>query len=115
MFRILKIFGCTIPAGLAIVALPALAQIAGDSQATVIDVQGNPPGPGARSFVPPQQESADSPVAAARPADPSYHGGPYTGALTPAPASLLGKVYPLCTRVLRDSCVNPVRHNQVAP
>jgi hypothetical protein len=41
------------------------------------------------------------------PADPGYRAGPYKGALTPPPAGAFNKVYPVCSRTIRDSCINP--------
>jgi hypothetical protein len=52
------------------------------------------------------QTTANSPAAAAMPADPAYHGAPYVGALTPSPAAP-PHIYPVCTAQLRDSCINP--------
>ena len=43
----------------------------------------------------------------AMPADAAYDAGPYKGALTPPPVEAMNKVYPTCTRTLRDSCRNP--------
>jgi hypothetical protein len=40
------------------------------------------------------------------PADPAYHGGPYTGALTPPPAAAMDKTYPPCSATLHDNCIN---------
>ena len=84
-----------------IAAIPVLAQ------APVIQTQANPPGSGMPSETAPNPSTAGTPVAPAMPADTSYQAGPYKGALTPAPAEAMGKSYPLCTRSLQDSCVNP--------
>ncbi len=69
-------------------------------------VQANPPGAGMPSMTPPNPMVASEPVPPALPADPGYMAGPYRGALTPPPAEAMGKVYPLCTRTLQDSCRN---------
>ena len=50
--------------------------------------------------------TADTPVAPAAPADPSYQAGPYKGALTAPPADAMNKTYPVCTRKLQDNCRN---------
>lgn len=73
----------------------------------VVQTQANPPGPGPASPVPPNPETASAPVPPAMPADPGYMAGPYKGALTPPPAAAMSKTYPLCTRDVQDSCVNP--------
>jgi hypothetical protein len=86
-----------------IAALPAMAQ----DQAPVIQTQANPPGVGMPSDTAPNPPTADTPVPPAMPADSGYQAGPYKGALTSAPAEAMGKAYPLCTRSLQDSCVNP--------
>ena len=86
-----------------IAALPALAQ----EQPPVVQTQANPPGQGIPTETPPNPPTAATPVPPAMPADSSYQAGPYKGALTPAPAEAMAKAYPLCTRSLQDSCVNP--------
>lgn len=89
-------------------AAPALAaQSAAQQQPPEIHVQANPPGAGTPTATPPDPQTAGSPVAPAMPADSDYHAGPYKGALTPPPPQAMDKAYPLCTRILQDSCVNP--------
>ncbi len=73
----------------------------------VVQVQANPPGHEPASPVPPNPASASDTVAPAMPSDPGYVAGPYKGALTPPPVEAMNKVYPVCTRILRDSCRNP--------
>lgn len=87
----------------AIAAITALAQ----EQPPVIQTQANPPGAGMPAETPPNPPTAATPVPPAMPADTSYQAGPYKGALTPPPAEAMGRSYPLCTRSLRDACVNP--------
>ena len=58
------------------------------------------------SETPPNPETAAMPVPPAMPADPAYQAAPYKGALTAPPAEAMNKVYPLCTKTLRDSCRN---------
>lgn len=73
----------------------------------VIQTQANPRGEGPASPTPPNPATADTPAPPAMPADPQYRGGPYAGALTPPPTEAIGKVYPLCSRTITDSCQNP--------
>ena len=81
------------------------AQLAGQTAPAVI--QANPVGSSDMSSAsPPNPDSASMPVPPAVPADASYHAGPYKGALTPPPPQATNKVYPTCTKVLRDSCRN---------
>ena len=84
------------------------AQLAGQLAAvTPAVVQANPVASNDMpSATPPNPDSANMPVPPAVPADPSYHAGPYKGALTPPPPQAMNKVYPVCTKVLRDSCRN---------
>lgn len=108
------------PFGLVGVVPPATAQSADQPQPVAVQVQANPAGSGGPAFIPPQPASADSPVPAAMPADPSYHGGPYTGALTTPRDAAMNKTYPPCTATLHDACVNPDqatrrRHHAAAP
>jgi hypothetical protein len=92
-----------------VMAVPATGQSADQTMpATVVETQANPRGPGAVSFIPPDPATADSTVGPAMPADPNYHAGPYTGALTPPPAAAMGHRYPPCTAKLHDACTNPV-------
>ena len=58
------------------------------------------------SDTPPNPETAAMPVPPAMPADPAYQATPYKGALTAPPAAAMNKVYPVCTKILRDSCRN---------
>lgn len=85
------------------------AQLNASRQAVVTQqVQANPVGSTApATATPPNPEVAAAPVPPAMPADPSYNAGPYKGALTAVPAEAMNKVYPVCTRTLRDSCRNP--------
>ncbi len=92
------------------IAPPLFAQAA--DQASPTEIQANPTGPGTPLATPPNPPTADAPVPPAMPADPNYHAGPYTGALTPPPPEAMNKVYPLCTRQLRDSCINPGQAQQ---
>lgn len=73
----------------------------------VVQTQANPRGEGPASPVPPNPETASAAVPPAMPADPGYQAGPYKGALTSPPMEAMNKAYPLCTRQLQDSCVNP--------
>ena len=84
------------------------AQLAGQLAAvTPAVVQANPVASNDMpSATPPNPDSASMPVPPAVPADPSYHAGPYKGALTPPPPQAMNKIYPVCTKVLRDSCRN---------
>lgn len=75
--------------------------------APVEQVQANPPGPGIPSVTPPNPETAAAAVPPAMPADPGYQAGPYKGALTQPPAQAMNKDYPLCSRTIKDSCINP--------
>ena len=54
----------------------------------------------------PDPQTANSPTAPAMPADPSYHGQPYVGALTGPPVEAMNKSYPLCTAGMQDGCRN---------
>ena len=87
-------------------SLPATLAIA-QEQPPVVQTQANPQDVGMPSQTPPNPSTAGTPVPPAMPADPGYQAGPYKGALTPAPTEAMGKAYPLCTRSLQDSCVNP--------
>ena len=79
-----------------------------DRQAAMAaQVQANPVGSDQpASATAPDPASADASVAPAMPADAGYQAGPYKGALTAAPAEAMNKVYPWCTKTLRDSCRN---------
>jgi hypothetical protein len=83
-----------------------LAQLAGSTPATPAD-QANPPGMGMPTTGVPNPQAAAQAVPPAMPADPSYQGGPYKGALTPPPADAMAKSYPICTSKVQDSCQNP--------
>ena len=86
------------------------AQVAGQAAAvaaTPAVVQANPVGSSDMpSATPPNPESANMPVPPAMPAEPTYQAGPYKGALSPPPPEAINKVYPVCTKILRDSCRN---------
>lgn len=85
------------------------AQIAGQAAAAPMPAvtQANPVGSNDRpSASPPNPDSANMPVPPAMPADATYHAGPYKGALSPPPPEAMHKVYPVCTKILRDSCRN---------
>lgn len=69
--------------------------------------QANPQGSGTPTTGVPAPQAAEQSVPPAMPADQSYQGGPYKGALTPPPASAMNKDYPVCTRKIQDSCRNP--------
>jgi len=85
----------------------AKLSLASASDQPVEQVQANPPGTGPISDTPPNPDNAQSPVPRSMPADPSYQGGAYKGALSPPPAEAMSKDYPLCTRTIQDSCINP--------
>lgn len=81
------------------------AQLAGQPAEVT---QANPVGSSEpASATSPNPMSASDPVPPATPADASYSAGPYKGAMTAPPAEAMNKVYPVCTRKLRDSCRNP--------
>ena len=83
------------------------AQMAGQAVPMPEVVQANPVGSSAMpSATPPNPDSASMPVPPAMPADAAYQAGPYKGALSPPPTEAMNKVYPVCTKVLRDSCRN---------
>ena len=69
-------------------------------------VQANPVGSDAAPTMAPDPATADTAVAPTMPADASYQAGPYKGAMSAPPAEAMNKVYPLCTKTLRDSCRN---------
>lgn len=81
-----------------------LAQLQGQTPPTPA-TQANPPGEGIPTNTVPTPETAAEPVPPAMPADESYQGGPYKGALTPPPIE--AKDYPVCSRTIQDSCRNP--------
>ncbi len=83
-----------------------LAQLAGATPATPAD-QANPPGMGMPTTGVPNPQAAAQAVPPTMPADPTYQGGPYKGALTPPPADAMAKSYPVCTSKVQDSCQNP--------
>ena len=83
------------------------AQLAGQLAAPVLPVSANPVGSAdLPTDTPPNPASAAMPVPPAMPADPAYQATPYKGALTAPPVEALNKVYPLCTKTVRDSCRN---------
>lgn len=55
----------------------------------------------------PNPRTANDPVPPAMPADPTYRGSPYKGALTPPPPEAFNKTYPVCGGAIQDSCINP--------
>ncbi|MEW9856283.1 hypothetical protein [Novosphingobium sp. M1R2S20] len=71
--------------------------------------QANPPGMGVPTTGVPNPQTANQAARPAMPADESYEGGPYKGALTPPPADAMDKEYPVCSRTVQDSCRNPDR------
>ena len=80
------------------------AQLAGMAPPTP-PTQANPPGQGMPTDTVPEPKTAGEPVPPAMPADESYQGGPYKGALTPPPPA--EKDYPVCSRTVQDGCRNP--------
>ncbi|HUD28146.1 MAG TPA: hypothetical protein VMQ93_04685 [Novosphingobium sp.] len=68
--------------------------------------QANPPGEGVPTAGVPDPQMASQSARPAMPADENYQGGPYKGALTPPPATAMGKEYPKCSKTVTDSCVN---------
>jgi hypothetical protein len=101
------IFASGVAISMFVVATANAGQPQTDTIAPVYQTQANPTGSGTPTDTPPNPPSASSSVPPAMPADPSYQAGPYKGALTPPPAEAMAKTYPLCTRSLQDSCVNP--------
>lgn len=88
--------GC---AALAVLAAP-ISLSAQTESATVTTAEG-------RTYTPtPDPQAAAQAVPPAMPADASYQGGPYKGALTPPPETAMNKTYPVCTSKLQDSCRN---------
>ncbi|MAC57185.1 MAG: hypothetical protein CMH85_02665 [Novosphingobium sp.] len=81
-------------------------QLAGQTPTTPPG-QANPPGKGMPTKGVPAPQTASQDVPPAMPADESYQGGPYKGALTPPPASAMNKDYPVCSKDIQDSCRNP--------
>jgi hypothetical protein len=77
-----------------------------DQASAPAQIQANPRGEGPATDTAPDPATADTPVAPAMPADPSYQAGPYKGALTAPPADAMNKTYPVCTRKLQDNCRN---------
>lgn len=68
--------------------------------------QANPPGTGMPTTGVPDPQMAEQSVRPAMPADQTYQGGPYKGALTPPPATAMNKEYPVCSKTVQDSCRN---------
>lgn len=54
--------------------------------------------------------NANTPTAPAMPADPTYQGEPYVGALTAPPADAMNKTYPVCSAAVQDACRNTNGH-----
>jgi len=86
---------------------PPTPVVTGDPVGPAVQVQANPVGQGSPVVTEPNPQVANDPVPPALPADPAYRAGPYKGALTAPPPEAMNKVYPVCTRTLRDSCRNP--------
>jgi hypothetical protein len=80
-------------------------QLAGQTPTTPPG-QANPPGPGVPTAGVPNPQSANQAAPPAMPADESYQGGPYKGALTPPPADAMSKDYPICSKTVTDGCKN---------
>ncbi|WP_353227843.1 hypothetical protein [Novosphingobium sp.] len=114
------ILACAVPVGLALAAPTLAAPAWAAGQSAPMQFGTNRPAPGVWTLIPPYPDTASSPVAAAMPADPDYHGRPYVGALTAPPLTAIDKDYPVCTATLRDGCINPAqivpprRHRQRA-
>ena len=94
-------------ASAAAISLSSITPSAAQDQPSEVQIQANPPGEGIPTATPPDPQTADSAVMPAMPADAGYNAGPYKGALTLPPPQAMDKIYPLCTRTLQDSCVNP--------
>lgn len=82
-----------------------MQQLAGTTPTTPPG-QANPPGTGMPTTGVPNPQTAEQTVRPAMPADQSYQGGPYKGALTPPPAAAMNKDYPVCSKTVQDSCRN---------
>ena len=80
-------------------------QLAGQTPTTPPG-QANPPGQGVPTAGVPDPQMAGQPVRPAMPADESYQGGPYKGALTPPPSDAMNKTYPVCSKTVQDGCRN---------
>lgn len=80
-------------------------QLAGQTPTTPAG-QANPPGQGVPTAGVPNPQAANQAAQPAMPADESYQGGPYKGALTPPPADAMAKDYPVCSKTVTDSCRN---------
>lgn len=76
----------------------------------VEQVQANPRGSDAPAVASPAPDNANAPVSPSIPADPSYHGGAYVGADSPAPAQAMNKSYPVCRSKQQDECRQPGGH-----
>lgn len=83
-----------------------MQQLAGQTPTTPPG-QANPPGEGMPTAGVPAPQTAEQAVRPAMPADESYQGGPYKGALTPPPATAMNKDYPVCSKTVQDNCRNP--------
>ncbi|WP_285020370.1 hypothetical protein [Novosphingobium sp. fls2-241-R2A-195] len=82
-----------------------LQQLKGETPATPPG-QANPPGPGVPTEGVPDPQAANQAARPAMPADETYQGGPYKGALTPPPATAMDKTYPVCSKTVTDACRN---------
>jgi len=80
-------------------------QMAGKTPTTP-PAQANPPGEGMPTTGVPDPQYADQTVRPAMPADQTYQGGPYKGAMTPPPATAMNKDYPVCSKTVKDGCRN---------
>jgi hypothetical protein len=80
-------------------------QLAGASPTTPAG-QANPPGEGMPTAGVPDPKMAAQTARPAMPADESYQGGPYKGALTPPPVTAMNKEYPKCSKEMQDNCRN---------
>lgn len=94
-------------AGAAVLAspLPVLAQTQG-TPATPVSPPAAASAPSAPTAIP-NPRTANDPVPPAMPADPTYRGPPYKGALTAPPPEAFNKTYPVCGGAIQDSCINP--------
>jgi|GEM_PF-1761317 len=106
MFRLASFVRIVVPIGLAAMAPALAAQDQARIQPAAVMITGNRTARVADWFIPPYPDTANSPAAPAMPADPTYHGPPYAGALTVPPLAKSDQAYPPCTAQLRDACTN---------
>jgi hypothetical protein len=88
------------------IAWNSIAQQMAGKTPTTPPTQANPPGEGMPTTGVPDPQSADQAVRPAMPADQTYQGGPYKGAMTPPPATAMNKDYPVCSKTVKDNCRN---------